>query len=53
MLKREEVHIEQRLEYYKNLVYTEDDIKSAKNDRSDLNKAHKISRELKNLTQVK
>lgn len=34
--------LEQRLEYYKNLVYTEDDIKSAKNDRSDLNKAKTV-----------
>ena len=36
------MQLSQKLEYYKNLVYTEDDIKSAKNDRSDLNKAKKI-----------
>jgi hypothetical protein len=32
----------EQLDYYKNLVYTEENIKSAKNDRSTLNKAKKV-----------
>ena len=34
--------IAEKLSEYKNLVYTEDSIKTAKNDRTDLNKAKKV-----------
>ena len=34
--------LEQKLELYKTLVYTDDNIKSAKNDRTTLNKAKKV-----------
>ena len=39
MLKAE---LEQRLAYYKGMVYTDDSIKSAKDDRTTLNKAKKV-----------
>ena len=34
--------LEQRLAYYKGMVYTDDSIKSAKDDRTTLNKAKKV-----------
>ena len=37
-----EAQLEQRLAYYKGMVYTDDSIKSAKDDRTTLNKAKKV-----------